>query len=142
MTTQRDFETATERGRKAKLVMNGVDNLMNTAKKIGLPVAFGTDSFGAERVYVGAVKEFSYRLRWFDSLEILKQATSHNAKLLELTGPRNPYKDGPLGIIQPGAYADLLIVDGDPLSDVAVLEDYEMNIRLIMKNGKIYKNRL
>lgn len=134
--------TTTERGRKANSVMEGVDNLMNTARKIGLPVAFGTDSFGAERVYVGAVKEFSYRLRWFDSLEILKQATSHNAKLLELTGPRNPYKDGPLGIIQPGAYADLLIVDGDPLSDVTVLEDYEMNIRLIMKNGTIYKNTL
>ncbi|MFW2406106.1 MAG: amidohydrolase family protein [Gammaproteobacteria bacterium] len=134
--------TETERGRKAKSVMDGVDNLMNTARKIGLPVAFGTDSFGAERVYVGAVKEFSYRLRWFDSLEILKQATSHNAKLLELTGPRNPYKDGPLGVIQPGAYADLLIVDGDPLDDVTVLEDYEANLRLIMKDGNIYKNTL
>jgi imidazolonepropionase-like amidohydrolase len=136
------LNTETERGRKAKGVMDGVDNLMNTAKKIGLPVAFGTDSFGAERVYVGAVKEFSYRLRWFDSLEILKQATSHNAKLLELTGPRNPYKDGPLGVIQPGAYADLLIVDGDPLNDVTVLEDYETNLRLIMKDGEIYKNTL
>jgi imidazolonepropionase-like amidohydrolase len=133
---------ASSRYGKAELVMSGVDNLMNTAKKLDIPVAFGTDSFGSLRAYEAAVKEFGYRLRWFDSLEILKQATSVNAKLLELTGPRNPYPDGPLGVIQPGAYADLLIVDGDPLADVRVLEDYENNIRLIMKNGEIYKNTL
>lgn len=131
-----------ERGRKSAQVMDGVDNLMTTAKKLGIPVAFGTDAFGSLRAYEAAVKEFGYRLRWFDSLEILKQATSHNAKLLALTGPRNPYPDGPLGVIKPGAYADLLIVNGDPLTDVRVLEDYENNIRLIMKDGQVYKNTL
>ncbi len=131
-----------ERGRKSAQVMDGVDNLMTTAKKLGIPVAFGTDAFGSLRAYKAAVKEFGYRLRWFDSLEILKQATSYNAELLALTGPRNPYPDGPLGVIQPGAYADLLIVNGDPLTDVRVLEDYENNIRLIMKDGQIYKNTL
>jgi imidazolonepropionase-like amidohydrolase len=132
----------TERGRKSQQVMEGVDNLMTTAKKIGLPVAFGTDAFGSLRAYEAGVKEFGYRLRWFDSLEILKQATSVNAELLALTGPRNPYPAGPLGVIKPGAYADLLIVNGDPLTDVRVLEDYENNIRLIMKDGRIYKNTL
>jgi len=127
---------------KAARVMSGTDTLMNTAKKIGLPVAFGTDAFGSQRAYDAGVREFGYRLRWFDSLEILKQATSHNAKLLSLTGPRNPYPDGPLGVIEEGAYADLLIVDGDPLSDVRVLEEHEQNLRLIMKNGKIYKDTL
>ncbi len=129
-------------GGRAWAVMDGVDNLMRTAKKLDIPVAFGTDAFGSLRAYDGAVNEFGYRLRWFSSLEILKQATSHNAKLLELTGPRNPYQDGPLGVIQEGAYADLLIVAGDPLEDVRVLEDYETNIQLIMKNGVIYKNTL
>lgn len=133
---------STERGRKSQQVMLGVDNLMESAKRLGIPVAFGTDAFGSMRTYEAGVKEFGYRLRWFDSLEILKQATSHNAKLLALTGPRNPYSDGPLGVIKPGAYADLLIVDGDPLTDVRVLEDYENNIRLIMKDGRIYKNTL
>jgi len=123
-------------------VMDGVDTVMSTAKKIGLPVAFGTDSFGNLRVYDIAVKEFTYRKRWFDSLEIMKQATSHNAKLLALTGPRNPYPDGPLGVIEEGAYADLLLVAGDPLEDAAILEDYENNIRLIMKDGEIYKNTI
>ncbi len=130
------------RGRKAAQVMEGTDNLMNTAKKLGIPVAFGTDSFGSLRAYESAVKEFGYRLRWFNSLEILKQATSHNAKILALTGPRNPYPDGPLGIIEAGAYADLLIVDGDPLSDIRILQEHHNNIRLVMKNGEIYKNTL
>jgi imidazolonepropionase-like amidohydrolase len=131
-----------KRGRKTQQVMAGVDNMMETARKIGLPVAFGTDAFGSLTIYENAVREFSYRLRWFESLEILRQATSHNARILALSGPRNPYPDGALGVIEPGAYADLLIVEGDPLADVSVLEDYETNIRLIMKDGKIYKNTL
>ena len=64
------------------------------------------------------------------------------AELLELSGSRNPYQDGPLGVIKEGAYADLLIVDGNPLEDIQVLEDPEKNFRIIMKDGKIYKNTL
>ena len=132
----------TERGRKGALVMDGVDHLMTSAKKLGIPVAFGTDAFGSLRAFESGPGEFGYRLRWFDSLEILKQATSINARLLALTGPRNPYKEGPMGVIREGAYADLLIVDGDPLADVRLLEDSEKNIRLIMKDGRIYKQVL
>ncbi|MDP6675673.1 MAG: amidohydrolase family protein [Gammaproteobacteria bacterium] len=127
---------------KVEIVTAGTDNLMLTARKLGIPVAFGTDAFGSLRAYEAAVHEFGYRLKWFTSLEILKQATSHNAKLLALTGPRNPYQDGPLGVIEEGAYADLLIVAGNPLEDVTVLEDFETNIQLIMKDGVVYKNTL
>jgi len=88
------------------------------------------------------VKEFSARLKWFTPVEILRQATSGNAELLKLTGPRNPYQDGPLGVIKEGAYADLLIVDGNPLKDITILEDPENTLRIIMKDGKIYKNTL
>jgi imidazolonepropionase-like amidohydrolase len=123
-------------------IVRGVDNLMRLAKKLDIPVAFGTDAIGYPRAFDAAVREFSGRLKWFTSLEILKQATSINARLLELTGPRNPYPDGPLGVIEPGAYADLLIVDGNPLEDVRILEDYESNIRVIMKDGVVYKNTL
>lgn len=130
------------RGSKAAQVMEGTDKLMETARTLGIPVAFGTDAFGSLRNYQAGAAEFGFRLRWFTSLEILKQATSHNARLLELTGPRNPYQDGPLGVVATGAYADLLIVDGDPLADVTVLEDYQENIQLIMKDGRIYKNTL
>lgn len=140
----REFPTNSNSARalKSRSVMDGVDAMMTTAKRIGLPVAFGTDSFGSLETYRRGIKEFTYRKRWFESLEILKQATSHNAKLLELTGLRNPYPDGPLGVIEEGAYADILLVDGDPLSDASILEDYENTIKLIMKDGHIYKNAL
>ncbi len=72
----------------------------------------------------------------------MKQATSINAELLALTGQRNPYQEGPLGVIKAGAYADILLVDGNPLEGTSVLVDYEANIDLIMKDGVIYKNQL
>ncbi len=82
------------------------------------------------------------RLEAWSSHEILVQATSRCGELMALCGKLNPYNEGPLGVIKKGAYADLLIVDGNPLDDVRVLEDYENNIRLIMKDGKLYKNTL
>ena len=136
------IDTSTNRGKKAQMVFDGIDKLMKNAKELEMQVAFGTDSFGLPSIFANAPKEFGYRLKWFNSLEILKQATSFNAKLLELTGPRNPYVAGPLGVIEEGAYADLLIVDGNPLNDIRLLEDYENNIKLIMKNGVVYKNTL
>jgi imidazolonepropionase-like amidohydrolase len=54
----------------------------------------------------------------------------------------SPYKDGPLGVIKPGAYADLLIVEGNPIDDINVMVDSENNFKLIMKDGKVYKNTL
>ncbi|MDH3604699.1 MAG: amidohydrolase family protein, partial [Candidatus Tectomicrobia bacterium] len=80
-------------------IVRGVDNLMRLAKELDIPVAFGTDAIGYPKAFDAAVREFGGRLKWFTSLEILKQATSVNAQLLELTGPRNPYPDGPLGVI-------------------------------------------
>ena len=59
-----------------------------------------------------------------------------------MSGPRNPYQEGPLGIIAAGAYADILLVDGNPLEDLQPLVDHETGIDLIMKDGKIYKNTL
>lgn len=127
---------------KYRTVKKGLDNQMKYAKKHGLKVAFGTDLFGNRKNFDDTVKEFGARLQWFTPVEILKQATSGNAELLELTGPRNPYQDGPLGIIKEGAYADLLIVDGNPLENIRVMEDPEKNLKLIMKDGVIYKNTL
>jgi imidazolonepropionase-like amidohydrolase len=105
-------------------------------------VAFGTDVFGASRVFGWQSKEFGARLRWFTPLEILRQATSINGELLALSGPRNPYGAAPLGVIREGAWADLLIVEGDPLVDPRLLEDPQNNLRLILKNGSIIKNTL
>ena len=85
---------------------------------------------------------------------MLVAATSTAGELAQLTGRRNPYPDAKLGIIEAGAYADILLVDGNPLEDISVIgasskwfdakprgEGIE-TIRLIMKDGKIYKNTL
>jgi len=78
--------------------------------------------------------------RWFTPYEVLKLATSTNAELLALSGPRHPYRAGPLGLIKDGAYADLILVDGNPLEDINLVADPENNFDLTMKDGRIYKD--
>jgi len=68
--------------------------------------------------------------------------TSTNAELLALCGPRNPYPEGALGVIQEGAYADLILVDGNPLENLKLFNEPEKNLALIMKDGKIFKNTI
>jgi imidazolonepropionase-like amidohydrolase len=79
--------------------------------------------------------------RWFTPSEALQMATARNAELLGLSGKRNPYP-GQLGIVQQGALADLLLVDGDPLSSIELLEEPEKTLVVIMKDGKIHKDLL
>ena len=86
--------------------------------------------------------EFKARSEHFSALEILRQATSGAAELLEQSGRRNPYRAGKLGVIDEGAYADLLLVDGNPLEDITLMSEPVNNLRLIMKDGVVYKNTL
>ncbi|MNY00252.1 hypothetical protein D3C86_1327360 [compost metagenome] len=69
-------------------------------------------------------------------------ATSTNAELLRMSGKRNPYQKGKLGEITEGAYADLILVDGNPLKEINVVADPENKFLIIMKDGVIYKNIL
>ena len=71
----------------------------------------------------------------------MKQATAANGELLSLSGPRNPYP-GKLGVIEDGALADLLLVDGNPLEDITLVAKPEKSFVVIMKDGAIYKNTL
>ena len=112
------------------------------AIKMGIKMAFGMDTFGSLDVQKLQSGEFTYRAKYFTPYQILKQATSDNAELFMLSGKRHPYQEGPLGVIEEGAYADLIIVEGDPLKDVTLLSDPEKNMKLIMKDGKIFKNTL
>ncbi len=123
-------------------IKEGLDNQMKLIKKYNLKAHLGSDIFGSSANFITARKELSCRKQWFTSAEIAKQATAINGELLALTGVRNPYPAGPLGVIKKGAYADLLIVEGNPLKDVSILEDYEKNMKIIMKDGVIYKNDL
>ena len=77
--------------------------------------------------------------KWYTPYEALKMATSGNAELLKLSGPRNPYP-GDLGVVKEGAYADLLLVAGNPLENLELVTDPDKNFVIIMKDGKIYKN--
>jgi len=124
---------------KFRKVREGVATAVGYAEKYGVKIAFGTDLFGPRLPEI--TKEFTYRQDHFSNVEILRQATSINGELLKLTGPLNPYPEGPLGVIKAGAYADILLIDGNPIEKLELLTD-PANIDLIMKDGKIYKNTL
>lgn len=78
---------------------------------------------------------------WYTNAEALRMATSVNAELLAMSNMRNPYP-GKLGVIEKDAFADLLVVDGNPLDDIRLIENPEKNLAVIMKDGVIYKNTL
>lgn len=127
---------------KLRQVNQGASNQLKWAKQYGVTLVFSTDQFGAPENFKIQSDEFLTLAEVFEPIEVLRMATSNVAALLELSGELHPYREGPLGVIQEGAYADLLLIDGNPLEDVTQLADYENNIDLIMKDGVIYKNTL
>ena len=68
-------------------------------------------------------------------------ATGTNAELLSMSGRRNPYP-GKLGVVEQGALADLLLVDGNPLENINLIANPDKDFLIIMKDGKIYKNTM
>ena len=129
---------------KGARIIAGMENEVILAKKHEVKIGFGTDFFGpTNEAFAMQALEFKARAKYFTPIEILRQVTSTNAAIVAMSGPMmNPYLDGPLGVIQEGAYADILVVDGNPLDDIEILGDAENNIPLIMKDGRIYKNTL
>lgn len=127
---------------KYKQVTDAVANLYPLAKKVGVNLAFGTDQLlDASKAHQQS--DYLVRLgQWFTPFEALKIATSENARLLELSGPRHPYQEGPLGVIEEGAYADLIVVNGNPLENLDLVGDPQKNFAVIMKDGTTYKNTL
>jgi imidazolonepropionase-like amidohydrolase len=120
----------------------GIDNMFKTAKKIGFDkIAFGSDIISNPEMILKINDEFEFRAKWFTPAEILRQATYNSGQLVALSGPRNPYP-GKLGVIEEGAYADLLLVNGDPLKDITILTKPDESLALIMKDGKMYKNTI
>lgn len=119
----------------------GTDTAYKLAKKYGVKVAFGTDIlFDAARAAQQG-SQLETMTRWYTPAEVLKMATADNAELLALSGRRNPYP-GKLGVVEEGALADLLLVDGDPIADITLLSDPAKNLTVIMKDGHIVKNML
>ncbi len=126
---------------KAELVVAGTDNAYKLAKKYKIKTAWGTDVVFSPHLMKDQGKAITKLLAWYTPPEILKMTTADNADLCALSGPRNPYP-GKLGVIEEGALADLLLVDGNPLADLKLVEDPGKNFIVIMKDGKVYKNTL
>ena len=135
------FPAGSQERSKAFEVFAGTDRTVELAKKYKIKTAFGTDilfSAGLAKRQGELLAKFA---RWYTPAETLAMATGTNAQLLALSGKRNPYP-GKLGVVEQGALADLLLVDGDPIVNIKLIEDPAKNFVVIMKDGKIYKNTL
>ena len=125
---------------KARTIVDGHSNAMRWAKKHGVKMGFGTDA--AAQMVDTILMEFTARSEFFTPTEMLLQATSINAELLALSNSRNPYKEAPLGVVKEGAWADVLIYDGDPLADIQLVVQHRKHLKVVIKNGLIHKNTL
>ena len=119
----------------------GTDNAYKLAKKYKIKTAFGTDILFDAKLTSRQGAQLAKLVRWYTPAEALKMATADNGELMALSGFINPYP-GKLGVIEEGALADLLLVDGNPLENIKLIEDPAKNFVVIMKDGKVYKNLL
>jgi imidazolonepropionase-like amidohydrolase len=117
---------------KNDLVIDGALKSLEICKRHGVPVGFGTDLLGQLQVEQSA--EFAYRARVVSAIEIIRSATTIGAQILRM--------EGKLGCLKPGAFADIILVDGNPLKDLTVLQGQGKHLAVIMKGGKFHKNKL
>jgi imidazolonepropionase-like amidohydrolase len=135
------FPPGSPRRIKFERVLKGVEATYGLAKKYKLKTAFGTDILFSQALAQLQGALLTKLASWYKPEEVLKMATSDNAQLLTLSGPRNPYI-GKLGVVEEGALADLLLVDGNPLENLNLVADPVKNFLIIIKDGKVYKNLL
>ena len=126
---------------KMRQVVTGTDRAYMLAKKYNIKTAFGTDVLFSQALAERQGQMLAGMTRWYTPAEALIMATSTNSELLGLSGLRSPYP-GKLGVVEEGALADLLLVDGNPLENINLVADPEKNFVIIMKDGKIHKNSL
>ncbi|HAT1809648.1 TPA: amidohydrolase family protein [Legionella pneumophila] len=129
-----------EQNRLSEAIVANLKNTIEKGKKVyeyalkyKIPIAFGTDLWGPE-AQRDQLRELEMRKELDSAANIIRSATVVNAELL--------MQKGKLGVISEGAYADLLVVDGNPLVNLNVLLRPDENLKLIMKDGVIYKNEL
>jgi imidazolonepropionase-like amidohydrolase len=142
--------------RKAKSASAAFADYVDNMNKCPVKRGFHTDCVGD---VVSCSKQIAYEkylnLDFFGAHNALVAMTSVGGEIAAMTGEfMNPYPDGKLGVIEEGAYADILIVDGNPLEDLSVIGSNDKwfdaptppespeTIRIIMKDGKVYKNTL
>ena len=119
----------------------GVCAAYELAKKYRLKTAWGTDVLFSAALATQQGAILASLTRWYTPAEALVMATGTNGELLQLSGTRNPYP-GTIGVVEEGALADLLLVDGDPTADISLVARPEQSFKVIMKDGVVYKDTL
>lgn len=126
---------------KQLTMFEGTDTAYRLARKYKIKTAWGTDTLFSAQNAARQGQQLSKMVQWYSPAEVLRMATRENAELLALSGLRSPYP-GRLGVVEEGALADLLLVDGDPLKNIKLVDDARTNFLVIMKDGIIYKNAI
>ena len=117
---------------KLQQVIDGAIGALEMAHAAGIPIVYGTDLFAD--MHDRQLQEFVIRAEVQPPADLIRSATTTAAQLLRLVGE--------VGAVAPGALADLLVVDGNPLEDIRVLTTPQRSLKLIMKDGQVYKNEL
>jgi imidazolonepropionase-like amidohydrolase len=138
---RQNFSVGSVERAKADEVWPGIARAYELAKKYRIKTAWGTDILFSRALAQRQGAILASLVRWYTPAEALAMATGTNGELLALSGKRNPYP-GKLGVIEEGALADLLIVEGNPLENINLIADPANNLKIIMKDGVIYKNTL
>jgi imidazolonepropionase-like amidohydrolase len=125
---------------KHRLVTDGTDRAYELARRHGVKLSWGSDILFDAAFAARQGRTLAKMTRWFTPVEVLTMATSTNAELLAVSGPRNPYP-GRLGVVEAGALADLLLVDGDPTVNLDVLAEPERTLAAIIKDGRVHCRR-
>ena len=117
---------------KLQQVIDGAIGALEMAHAAGIPIVYGTDLFAD--MHDQQLQEFVIRAEVQPPADLIRSATTTAAQLLRLVGE--------VGVVAPGALADLLVVDGNPLEDIRVLTTPQRSLKLVMKDGQVYKNEL
>src|SRR5215471_15395482 len=128
----KDFGMTAEMLAKNDLVIDGGLKSLEICKRAGIPVGYGSDLHG--QLQVDQSREFMFRREVLSPIEIIRQATLVGAEIVRMPGK--------LGVVKEGAFADLLVVDGDPIKKLELLTGQGENLSIIMKAGRFHKNRL
>jgi len=117
---------------KNDIVLEGALKSLEICKAAGVKVGYGSDLLG--QLQVEQSREFLFRAEVLKPIEIIRQATLVGAEVLR--------HEGKLGVVEPGAFADLIVVDGDPVKDLKLFLDQGTHLPVIMKAGQFHKNAL
>jgi len=126
---------------KMKEVFAATPRMFELIRKYKINVAWGSDLLFSSEITRRQGTMLTHLSRWYSNAEALRMATSVNGKLLALSNLRNPYP-GKLGVVEEGAFADLLLLNGNPLDNINLIADPDNNIAIVMKDGRIHKNSL